>query len=33
MTGLRDGYWFDSGENLNQPPAANFWFPQQVLPL
>jgi hypothetical protein len=33
MTGLRDGYWFDSGENLHQPPAANFLLPKQVLPL
>jgi hypothetical protein len=33
MTGLRDGYWFDSGENLHQPPAANFWLLRQVLPL
>jgi hypothetical protein len=33
MTGLRDGYWFDSGENLHQPPAVNFWLLRQVLPL
>jgi hypothetical protein len=32
MTGLRDGYWFDSGENLHQPPAVNFWLLRQVLP-
>jgi hypothetical protein len=33
MTGLRGKFWFDSGENLHQPPAVNFWLLRQVLPL